>query len=113
VLLSRSVVLAGAFTVLGAAPDRPGRSPDATDAPAASASKLRLELNVPAYRLDVFLSDALLWSYTVAVGPPRYPTPVREFETAEIVWNSGSRGRATGRETNGRNRRGRRTRWGG
>lgn len=64
----------------------PGTARTAVPAVAGDA-KLRLELNVPAYRLDVFLRDRLLWSYTVAVGMPGYPTPIRDYRITEVVWN--------------------------
>lgn len=48
---------------------------------------LSLELNVPAFRLEVRDSGQLVRSYTVAVGMRRYKTPTGDFEIARIVWN--------------------------
>lgn len=48
---------------------------------------LALELNIPAYRLDVRADGELVRSYTVAVGMRAYKTPVGEFEISQIVWN--------------------------
>jgi murein L,D-transpeptidase YcbB/YkuD len=49
--------------------------------------RLTLELNIPAFRLDVRDSAALVRSYTVAIGMRRYKTPTGEFEIARIIWN--------------------------
>lgn len=58
-----------------------------TDATGPADEQLYLELNVPAYRLDVYLSGLLLRSDTVAVGMPRYPTPIRDYRITSVVWN--------------------------
>ncbi|MEW5915166.1 MAG: L,D-transpeptidase [Gemmatimonadota bacterium] len=49
--------------------------------------RLSLELNLPAFRLEVRDSLTLVRSYTVAIGTRRYKTPTGEFEIARIVWN--------------------------
>jgi hypothetical protein len=92
VIFSRSIQLALALAMLGhAAPDPTGGSlagpPVPVDRGPAQEPRLRLELNIPAYRLDVLVSGRLVWSYAVAVGMPRYPTPVREYAIGEVVWN--------------------------
>ena len=48
---------------------------------------LQLDLNVPAYRLDVYSGSERIRSYDVAIGAPEYPTPVGEFAVTEITWN--------------------------
>jgi murein L,D-transpeptidase YcbB/YkuD len=53
----------------------------------AQATALRLELNVPAYRLDVRLDSILVRSYSVAVGMRSFKTPVGSFEITHVVWN--------------------------
>lgn len=52
-----------------------------------SAPALRLELNVPAFRLDVFRDTHRVRSYTVAVGLPDDQTPRGDFEISEVEWN--------------------------
>jgi hypothetical protein len=47
---------------------------------------LAITINIPAYRLDVRDGDSA-WSYRVAVGQRRYPTPRGSFRVQEIVWN--------------------------
>lgn len=57
-------------------------------APAASQQKpVRLDLNIPALRLDVYEGDDLLRSYPVAVGLPGFDTPDGEFEMTHAEWN--------------------------
>ena len=53
----------------------------------AAESALRLELNIPAYRLDACVDGLAVRSYRVAVGTRKYPTPVGDFRIAEVVWN--------------------------
>ncbi|MET0398606.1 MAG: L,D-transpeptidase [Longimicrobiaceae bacterium] len=53
----------------------------------AAESALRLELNIPAYRLDACVDGLVVRSYRVAVGTRKYPTPVGDFHVAEVVWN--------------------------
>jgi len=50
-------------------------------------SRLQLELNIPAYRLDACVDGLAVRSYRVAVGTRRYPTPLGDFRIAEVVWN--------------------------
>ena len=49
---------------------------------------LAISINVPAYRLDVRDGDST-WSYRVAIGLPRYPTPRGSFAVREVTWNPG------------------------
>jgi len=48
---------------------------------------IRLELNVPAFRLDVWRDSTRLRSFPVAVGTPTFPTPRGEFTITQIIWN--------------------------
>ncbi|MGH7694644.1 MAG: L,D-transpeptidase [Gemmatimonadaceae bacterium] len=48
---------------------------------------LSLELNIPAFRLDVRDGSILVRSFPVAVGMRRYKTPTGDFEITRIVWN--------------------------
>src|SRR6478672_3369228 len=48
---------------------------------------LRLKLNVPAYRLDVTERGRVSWSIPVAVGQPRYRTPLGHFRIDYLIWN--------------------------
>jgi murein L,D-transpeptidase YcbB/YkuD len=51
-----------------------------------SVPALAVAVNIPAYRLDVRDGDST-WSYRVAVGTRRYPTPRGVFRVREVVWN--------------------------
>jgi murein L,D-transpeptidase YcbB/YkuD len=48
---------------------------------------LRLVINLPGYRLDVFQNDSNTDSYTIAVGSIRFPSPRGSFTITEIEWN--------------------------
>lgn len=48
---------------------------------------LALRLNIPAARLDLYRTGQWVKSYKVAVGMPRYPTPVRDYNISMIIWN--------------------------
>ncbi len=52
-----------------------------------AAVNLSIEVNVPAYRLDVVRGYDRLASYSVAVGLPRYATPLGDFALTQITWN--------------------------
>jgi len=58
-----------------------------TPAPVDTSPDLRLVLNVPAYRLDVVESGAVTRSIPVAVGQPKYRTPLGHFRIDYAVWN--------------------------
>jgi len=49
--------------------------------------ELRLELNLPARRLDVSVYGEILRSHVVAVGEATFPTPLGSFEITRIIWN--------------------------
>jgi len=55
--------------------------------PADTTPDLRLTLNVPAYRLDVIEEGRTVRSISVAVGQPKYRTPLGHFRIDHIVWN--------------------------
>lgn len=46
-----------------------------------------LDINIPAYRLDVWERDHLLRSLGIAIGAPAFPTPTGTFQITELVWN--------------------------
>ena len=52
-----------------------------------TSAALSLELNVPAFRLDVFAHDSLVETFKVAVGMPRYRTPRGDYVITSIEWN--------------------------
>jgi murein L,D-transpeptidase YcbB/YkuD len=52
-----------------------------------TAGELSIELNIPAFRLDVLRGGERLHTYVVAVGLPRYQTPVGDFSITQITWN--------------------------
>jgi murein L,D-transpeptidase YcbB/YkuD len=56
-------------------------------AAAAQAGALRLDLNIPALRLNVFEGDSLVRSYGVAVGMPGHDTPTGQFAISRAEWN--------------------------
>jgi hypothetical protein len=71
-----------ALLALGALPHGGAPAVDPTSQP-----PVVLRLNVPAFRLDVIESGVVTATYSVAVGEPRYPTPVGDFHVTHIVWN--------------------------
>jgi len=48
---------------------------------------VELNLNLPAFRLDVFEDGVHTRSYRVAVGMPKYRTPRGDFHVTSIEWN--------------------------
>lgn len=55
--------------------------------PADSLATLRLDLNLPAYRLDAYLGDRIAGSYRVAIGTREYPTPTGDFRIGSVELN--------------------------
>ncbi|MDL1871994.1 L,D-transpeptidase [Deltaproteobacteria bacterium PRO3] len=49
--------------------------------------QLSLKINLPATRLDLYVNGRLDRSYSVAIGMPKYPTPIRDYNISHIVWN--------------------------
>lgn len=80
-----------ALALAGIAPD--GVPPARCDAAAvvrasgAAAVPLRLVLNIPAYRLEAVEHDRVTVTIRVAVGSPRYPTPIGEYAIDYVEWN--------------------------
>ena len=48
---------------------------------------LRIEVNIPAGRLDLYQYGTLTKSYPVSVGYAPYHTPVGKFEMHRVIWN--------------------------
>jgi len=48
---------------------------------------LRLVLNIPASRLDVYEHGVHTHSYAVSAGTRQFPTPVGHYNVREIIWN--------------------------
>ncbi|MCC6274171.1 MAG: L,D-transpeptidase [Deltaproteobacteria bacterium] len=49
--------------------------------------QLSVKINLPATRLDLYVNGVLHRSYSVAIGMPKYPTPIRDYNISHIVWN--------------------------
>ena len=49
--------------------------------------QMRMTINIPAYRLDVFVADSLVRSMPIAVGMPNFQTPRGAFEVSSVEWN--------------------------
>jgi murein L,D-transpeptidase YcbB/YkuD len=58
----------------------------APNAPARE-SALRIDINLPAFRLDAYVGDSLVRTIPVAVGMPAYRSPRGEFTITSIEWN--------------------------
>lgn len=58
-----------------------------THAARPQAPPLALELNVPAFRLEVREWGGEPWTIRVAVGMAKYPTPRGDFEVSAVEWN--------------------------
>jgi len=52
-----------------------------------SPSRIYIEINVPAYRLDLYEDGRMLKSYPIAIGMKKYKTPLRDFFIEQIEWN--------------------------
>jgi len=50
-------------------------------------AELRLALNVPAFRLDVVERGVVTRSIAVAVGMPKYRTPIGQYRIDYAIWN--------------------------
>lgn len=48
---------------------------------------MRIVVNVPAYRLDVYVGDSLVDTMRIAVGMPGFRTPRGEFAITSVEWN--------------------------
>jgi len=53
----------------------------------AAAAQLRIDINIPANRLQVFDGDSVIRTYRVSVGIPGHDTPDGEFTVGRAEWN--------------------------
>ncbi len=65
----------------------PEPGPTAPLSPDTGVSPLRLALNIPTYRLEVYRGESLVRSYRVAVGDSSFPTPIGQFAVSRVEWN--------------------------
>lgn len=49
--------------------------------------ELRIDLNIPSYRVEVLRGDSLVRTFRVAVGLRTDPTPTGDFAITEVTWN--------------------------
>lgn len=59
----------------------------AASASAQHSAELRLDINIPAYRLEVYQDSTRVRQYVVAVGEAAFPTPIGQFAVTWIEWN--------------------------
>ena len=52
-----------------------------------AAAQLRIDINIPANRLQVFDGDSVIRTYRVSVGLPGHDTPDGEFTVGRAEWN--------------------------
>lgn len=71
--MKRSLGMVVALCLTTAAPQQP--------------APLRIVVNIPAYRLDVYRADSIIRTMPVAVGMRKYETPRGEFAITRIEWN--------------------------
>ena len=81
------IVVAALGRSTDAAPNECATSALRTAAARDTTGELRLRLNVPAYRLDVMEQGRVTRSIPVAVGQPKYRTPLGHFRMDYVVWN--------------------------
>lgn len=48
---------------------------------------LRLDINIPAFRLDAYVGDSLVGTIPIAVGMPSFKTPRGAFAITSVEWN--------------------------
>lgn len=53
----------------------------------ADAQELRIRVNIPAYRMDVYKGDEIIRTYPVAVGSQAHQTPLGAFTIRAVEWN--------------------------
>jgi murein L,D-transpeptidase YcbB/YkuD len=53
----------------------------------ASAPPLRIVVNIPAFRLDVYVADSVTRTMSIAPGMPGFRTPRGEFAISSVEWN--------------------------
>lgn len=76
-----------AALALAAAPLRAQDAPAAAEAPRYPDSGIRLVLNIPEQRLQVWDGDSLIKRYVVSVGLVGHDTPDGEFTVQRAEWN--------------------------
>jgi murein L,D-transpeptidase YcbB/YkuD len=74
--MRRSVLALTAAFALIAAPSLPRRAP-----------LLRIDINLPAFRLDAYVDDSLVRSMPIAPGMPAYKSPRGDYAITSIEWN--------------------------
>jgi murein L,D-transpeptidase YcbB/YkuD len=52
-----------------------------------ASAQLRIRVNVPAYRMDVYRGEEKVRTFTVAVGSPAFPTPLGAYNIGTVEWN--------------------------
>jgi hypothetical protein len=62
-------------------------APAAGPAAAPRESGLRIEINIPAFRLDAYVGDSLVRTMPIAVGMPAFRSPRGEFTITSVEWN--------------------------
>lgn len=87
-----SALIAGVIPTTDAGTNTATRSAEGIRSRAAAhgatpASALRLVVNLPAFRLDVYQNGELIRSYPVAVGMPGHATPTGSYTIKKAVWN--------------------------
>jgi hypothetical protein len=73
--------------VMAAEPEPEPVVVEAEEIPPEPKEPVYLRMNLPAHRLDLYINDSLKGSYPIAIGMPRYPTPIRNYNISMIVWN--------------------------
>lgn len=80
-------ILALLFASTGAGTGTAGAGCDSAEAAPVVAERLRLSINVPAYRLEVIENGVVTRTIPVAVGQPRYRTPLGRYAIDYVIWN--------------------------
>ena len=57
----------------------PEPGPEAPVPPDTGVVPMRIALNIPSYRLEVYRGESLLRAFRVAVGDSSFPTPIGQF----------------------------------
>ncbi len=65
----------------------PEPGPQAPLPPDTGVVPLRLSLNIPTYRLEVYRGESLVRHYRVAVGDSSFPTPIGQFAVWRVEWD--------------------------
>lgn len=65
----------------------PEPGPEAPVPPDTGVVPMRLALNIPSYRLEVYRGESLIRAYRVAVGDSSFPTPIGQFAISRVEWD--------------------------